>query len=201
MNRAERPLQRHIATVAAELFYKHGIHATGVDRIAMEAAVTKRTLYRYYPSKDVLIAAALRHSPHAHFPREGDPAEQIVGAFRAVAAFLKDTSYRGCPWVVIAAELTDPKHPARHAVRERVAARKRWFADRAREAGAADPELLAEQLNLLIDGAMGHGAKAGEADLAAEAAIAAARTLLASQLQRPVGVKVRDLQLVAGRDR
>src|SRR5579863_3795114 len=113
MNRAHRPLERHIANVAAELFYKHGIHAVGVDRIALEAEVTKRTLYRYFPSKDVLIAAALKYSPRIRFPSEGDPAEQIVGAFRAVALFLKDTSYRGCPYIIVAAELIDPNHPAR----------------------------------------------------------------------------------------
>ena len=104
MNRAHLPLDRHIASVAAELFYQHGIHAVGVDRIASEASVTKRTLYRYYPSKDSLIAAALRYSPRIRFPSEGDPADQIIGAFRNVAGFLKDTSYRGCAYIIVAAE-------------------------------------------------------------------------------------------------
>lgn len=201
MERAARPLARHIATVAAELFYKHGIHATGVDRVASEAEVTKRTLYRYFPSKESLVAAALKYTPRILFPSEGDPADQILGAFRAAVVFLNDSAYRGCAWVIVAAELTDPQHPARKIVRERIVARKRWFADRAREAGAADPEQLAEQLNLLFDGLLGNGAKVGEDDPAAQAALAAARALLAAELQRPVRVRVRDLDLVAGRQR
>lgn len=182
MNREHRPLKRHIANVAAELFYKHGIHNVGVDRIALESEVTKRTLYRYFPSKDELIAAALKYSPRIRFPSTGTPAEQIIGAFRAVADFLTDTSYRGCPYVIVAAELTDPKHPARQIVRERIALRKAWFTDRAREAGAARPELLAEQLNLLFDGVLGNGAKVGSSE-AAEAAISAAAALLAHAIQ------------------
>jgi AcrR family transcriptional regulator len=197
MNRAHRPLERHIAIVAAELFYKHGIHAVGVDRIALEAEVTKRTLYRYFASKDTLIAAALKYSPRIRYPSEGDPAEQIVGAFRAVADFLKDTSYRGCPYIIVAAELTDPKHPARQIVRERIALRKRWFAERARDAGAALPELLAEQLNLLFDGMLAHGAKVGDSE-AGEAAVAAASALLL-QAARPKTPVVRRRAVRAAR--
>jgi AcrR family transcriptional regulator len=183
MNRADRPLNAHIANVAGQLFYKHGIHAVGVDRIALEAEVTKRTLYRYFPSKDRLIAAALKYSPRVSFPSEGEPAERIIGAFHAVIDFLADTSFRGCPWIIIAAELADPDHPARQIVRERVVVRKRWFADRAREAGVAAPELLAEQLNLLFDGVLAHGAKVGDSN-AAEAALSAANVLLAQALPR-----------------
>lgn len=177
MNRTRRPLDRHIAGVAAELFYKHGIHQVGVDRIALVAEVTKRTLYRYFSSKDVLIAAALKFSPRISFPTEGDPVSQILGAFHAAADFLRDTSYRGCPYIIVAAELVNPKHPARQIVRERIISRKRWFAEHAREAGAAKPELLAEQLNLLFDGLLGNGAKIGDADAGA-AAIEAVTVLL-----------------------
>ena len=183
MNPAHRPLDRHIANVAAELFYKHGIHAVGVDRVALAADITKRTLYRYFPSKDLLVAAALRYAPRISFPTEGEPATQIIDAFRAVAGYLRDTSYRGCPWVIVTAELPDPKHPARRIVRERVAKRKAWFTDRARRAGAAAPEFLAEQLNLLFDGLLGDGAKLGA--VAPDAAIAAASTLLALAIANP----------------
>jgi AcrR family transcriptional regulator len=195
MNRAHRPLDRHIANVAAELFYRHGIHNVGVDRVALSAEVTKRTLYRYFPSKDVLIAAALRYSPKVRLPADGTPAEQIIGAFRAVADFLRDSEYRGCPYVVAAAELTDANHPARHIVREHIAARKRWFTDRAREAGAAAPELLGEQLNVLFDGVLGNGAKVGPSS-AADAAITAAAVLLAHSLGASLGAvrAARDLE-------
>src|SRR5579863_5339861 len=96
-------LKEHIAKSAALLFYRDGIHAVGVDRIADEAHVTKRTLYHHYPSKDALIAAALRVSPVVPFPREGKPIERIIGVFEALGEFLKYTDYRGCPLIFFTA--------------------------------------------------------------------------------------------------
>ena len=50
-------MQERILETADRLFYRHGIRAVGVDTIAAEIGISKRTLYNYYPSKDVLIAA------------------------------------------------------------------------------------------------------------------------------------------------
>jgi AcrR family transcriptional regulator len=179
----ETPLKRselkgHIAKVAAALFYRDGIHAVGVDRIALEAGVTKRTLYHHYASKDELITAALRVSPIITFPREGAPVDRIFGAFEALKDFLACTDFRGCPYIFFTAELIDRNHPARHMVQRRVAQRRAWFADMAQAAGATDAGSLAEQLDVLFDGALASGAK--REDLRpAEAAIKAARVLIA----------------------
>jgi AcrR family transcriptional regulator len=170
-------LKDHIARVAADLFYRHGIHAVGVDKIADEAGITKRTLYHHYSSKDDLITAALRVSPIVDFPRDGSPVERILGAFEALKAFLSRSDYRGCPYIFFTAELVDRNHPARHMVQRRVAKRRAWFTDMATAAGARDPVLLAEQLDVLFDGALASGTK--REDLGpAEAAVTAARTLI-----------------------
>jgi AcrR family transcriptional regulator len=178
-------LKAHLARVASELFYRDGIHAVGVDRIADEAGVTKRTLYHHYPSKDDLITAALRVSPIIAFPNDGSPVERIMGAFDALKEFLARTDYRGCPYIFFTAELVDRKHPARHVVQRRVAKRRMWFTEMAEAAGARDPLLLAEQLDVLFDGALASGAK--REDLRpAEAAISAAQALI--ELACPIGV-------------
>lgn len=174
-----QPLRDHIAEVAADLFYRDGIHAVGVDRIASEASVTKRTLYRHYQSKADLIAAALRVAPRVVFPREGSPRDQILDAFGMLERFLTGTQYRGCPYIIFAAELTDRKHPARTLIETLVYKRRRWFKEKAAGAGAADPEMLAEQLDVLFDGALASGAKRGELQ-PVRAAIVAARLLLDS---------------------
>jgi AcrR family transcriptional regulator len=179
----ETPLKRselkaHIASVAATLFYRDGIHAVGVDRIALEAGVTKRTVYHHYASKDDLITAALRVSPIITFPREGAPIERILGAFAALKDFLSRTEFRGCPYIFFTAELVDRNHPARHMVQRRVAQRRAWFVEMAQAAGAKDPASLAEQLDVLFDGALASGTK--REDLRpADAAAKAARTLIA----------------------
>ncbi|HEV3154540.1 MAG TPA: helix-turn-helix domain-containing protein [Candidatus Baltobacteraceae bacterium] len=176
--RKRSELKEHIAKVAAALFYRDGIHAVGVDRIALEAGVTKRTLYHHYASKDDLITAALRVSPIVRFPCEGAPVERILGAFTALKDFLSCTDFRGCPYIFFTAELIDRNHPARHVVQRRVAKRRAWFADMSRQAGASDPGLLGEQLDVLFDGALASGTK--REDLRpVDAAIKAARALIA----------------------
>lgn len=170
-------LKTHIAKVASALFYRDGIHAVGVDRIADEARITKRTLYHHFRSKDELIAAALRASPIASFPRDGTPVERILGAFDALGTFLRDGDFRGCPFIFFTAELTDRRHPARQIIERRIAQRRAWFADLARQAGARKPLELAEQLDVLFDGALAAGAKRCDVQ-PARAAAAAARILM-----------------------
>jgi AcrR family transcriptional regulator len=180
---AGQPLRDHIAEVAASLFYSDGIHVVGVDRVAAEASVTKRTLYRHYRSKDELIAAALQVAPKVSFPREGSPQERILGAFEMLERFLTGTRYRGCPFIIYAAELTDRKHPARVLIETLVYKRRAWFKARAAEAGATDPDVLSEQLDVLFDGALASGAKRGELKPIV-AAGAAARILLEGATSR-----------------
>lgn len=178
-----QPLREHIARVAAELFYRDGIHVVGVDRVASEASITKRTLYRHYRSKDELIAAALRAAPRIVFPVEGTPREQILGAFGALEAFLAGTQYRGCPYIIFAAELADRRHPARTVIEALLARCREWFRDRVAAAGANDPELLAEQLDVVFDGALASGSKRGDVR-PVQAAALTARLLLDSALDR-----------------
>lgn len=170
-------LKRHIAQTAAALFYKDGITNVGVDRIAAQSGVTKRTLYHHFGSKDAMIAAALRESPIVAFPKDGTPVERMLGAFAAMRQFLSDTRYRSCPYIIFTAELTDRNHPARRIVSQRVDKRIRWFADLAARAGARDPQQLAEQLDVLFDGALAAAAKR-ENLRAADAAIIAATQLM-----------------------
>lgn len=154
-------LKKHIATVAAGLFYAEGINRVGVDRVADTAGVTKRTLYHHFHSKDDLVAEALRAAPMVIFPPEGEPLERIRGAFAALSDYLSDTSFRGCPYIIYSAELTDRGHPARQLIEKRVLKRRMWFERRLDEAGVPDAPALAEELDVLFDGALAAGAKRG----------------------------------------
>lgn len=53
--------KQQMIETAYTLFAQNGFHATGVDLIMKEAKVSKRTLYKYFPSKDALIAAVLEY--------------------------------------------------------------------------------------------------------------------------------------------
>jgi AcrR family transcriptional regulator len=151
----------YIAEVAATLFYRDGIHAVGVDRVAATAGLTKRTLYRHFRSKDELIAASLRRAPRVQFPEHGAPVERILGAFDQLETFLDGSEYRGCPYIIFTAELTEPGHPARRLIEHLLSKRRAWFRERAVEAGLQNPDDVAEQLDVLFDGAAASGAKRG----------------------------------------
>ena len=170
-------LKEHIAAVAASLYYAEGINRVGVDRVAAEAGVTKRTLYHHFQSKDELVAEALRSTPIVLFPIEGPPVDRIFGAFEALRDYLTNTSFRGCPYNIYSAELNDRRHPARQLIEQRILKRRKWFETRLEEAGAHDPTALAEELDVLFDGALAAGMKRGALEPVFAATRAATRLL------------------------
>jgi len=156
----ERSARERLLDTASELFYRDGYHAVGIDTIVERSGVAKMTLYRYFRSKDELIAAYLERS-NAEFmawledalARVEDPRAQLVAAFDAVGKLATSTRCLGCTFQGAASEFPEMDHPG-----HRVAlAHKRAVLDRftglAREAGLRDPERLAAQLLLLMDGA------------------------------------------------
>jgi AcrR family transcriptional regulator len=179
----------YIAEVAARLFYRDGIHAVGVDRVAATAGLTKRTLYRHFRSKDELIAASLRRAPRVQFPEQGAPVDRILGAFDMLETFLDGSEYRGCPYIIFTAELTERGHPARRLIEHLLAKRRAWFRDRAVEAGLQKPDDVAEQLDVLFDGAAASGAKRGNL-VAARTAKRLALMVVTSAAAPPAGSAV-----------
>ena len=147
---------------AADLFYREGFRAVGIDTIVAASGVGKMTLYRHYPSKDDLIVAYLEESHVAFWtwfersvaPWAGDPRRQMQVFFETLGAMLTATpACHGCPFlnaVVDFPETTHPGHTVAHTNKQSVRDR---FRELAIAAGAAQPEILADQLVLLMDGA------------------------------------------------
>src|SRR5215831_3166148 len=115
------PPRERILAVAADLFYRHGIRAVGVDAIAEAAGTNKMTLYRHFASKDELVAEYLRHlagKAGAAWDRRaaqhpGDPCAQLRGWLEDVAAQLASGDQRGCALANAAVELPEKDHHAR----------------------------------------------------------------------------------------
>lgn len=57
----EEAKREQIRTAAQRLFLEHGFGGATTDAIAEGAGVSKETLYRYFPSKEELLADVLRH--------------------------------------------------------------------------------------------------------------------------------------------
>jgi AcrR family transcriptional regulator len=155
--------RRRLLDTAAELFYREGIGATGVDRISAEAGVSKRSLYQHFNNKDDLVAAALADQGQAilerYIPRGDDdepPRKKILAVFDALRSWSEAPDFRGCPFVNVSTELTDPAHPARAVARQSKLRLRKYFAQQAQMGGVNDPEALAEQLLMIFDGAIAH---------------------------------------------
>lgn len=184
------PPRARIMAAARELFYRQGIKSVGVDAIAEAAGTNKMTLYRHFTSKDELVAECLRQTAaesgrvwetlETAFP--DDPKAQLRGWLAAVGAHLSDDDGRGCALANAAVELPERHHPARCVIEEGKKAQRTKLAALCAQAGLTDPEMLADELFLLIEGARvcsqsmgpsGPGARlmrAGEALIAAHEA-------------------------------
>src|SRR6185436_14371735 len=155
------PPRERILQAARELFYRDGINAVSVDAIAAAAGTNKMTLYRHFSSRDELVAAYLSQLAEegealwetARTAHPGDAGAQLRYLFRHVSQFAAESSGRGCALANAAVELAERNHPARRVVE----AHKRKQCERlvalVREAGYLQPERLAEELFLLIEGA------------------------------------------------
>jgi AcrR family transcriptional regulator len=181
--RSRTPAAERILHTASEMFYREGIRAVGVDSIAAEAGVTKKTLYEKFGAKDELVAAYLRARDErwrnwlVEFVerRGGSATDRLLATFDALGEWMERENYRGCGFVNAAAEFPAADHPARAVV----LAQKRWVRDYlaklAAEAGAEDPEDLAERLLILHEGST----VASSLGVAADAAQKAKQTAVA----------------------
>ncbi len=162
---AKEAMQERILDTAGRLFYGQGIRAVGVDTIAAEIGISKRTLYNYFPSKDELIVAYLsRHFIQAK-ASDRPLLEQILRYFDWLERWFATDTFRGCPFVNAVAELGDPTHPG---------AKMR---DALARLNVADPDGLATQVAILVEGAIIAALIRGDPGMAG-AAKAAARVLL-----------------------
>jgi AcrR family transcriptional regulator len=178
------PGARRILDVASGLFYEHGIHAVGVDTIAAESGITKRTLYDRFGSKDGLVTTYLQVRDRRWRSRVtarleetgGDPVARVLAPFDVLPDWLLECT-RGCSFINAFAELPDVDHPGRRVI----VAEKTWLLEQFRttlaEAGIEQPDQLAVQLLSLHEGAIvafsiaAAGGAAGAARAAAQALV------------------------------
>ncbi len=188
-------MQERILKTADSLFYGEGIRAVGVDTIASEVGISKRTLYNYFPSKDDLIVAypARRLRPTA--VSELPPAEQILGNFDQLARSLADDGFRGCPFVNAVAELKEPGHAANKIALAFKDQSRTWFRELLSRLEIANPESLAMQLMLLVDGAIAAAVVRRDPKMARVAREAARVLLLAAGVDSPAVLAKREQPL------
>lgn len=173
---ARRPITERILETADRLFYGQGT-TIGVDTLAAEAGISKRTLYNHFPSKDALIAAYLKRRLRLIPTNDKPPAQQILDDFDRLERAFASEGFRGCAFVNAVAELKDPQHAANAIALQFKELRRQWFRALLERGGAPDPDGLSLQLLLLVDGAIA-AALVRKDPTVARAARQAARVLL-----------------------
>ena len=154
------PPRERIVSTASELFREHGIRGIGVDAIADAALTNKMTLYRHFGSKDELVCETLR--------RASEKAEKIWRDLEAahpgdargqLLAWVEDRAHclngepAGCDLANAAIELKGEGHPAHELIERHKAMQRNRLAALCMAAGSREPELLADTLTLLLEGA------------------------------------------------
>jgi AcrR family transcriptional regulator len=180
-----RPAARErVLEAATRLFLRDGFRAVGVDTIVAEAGVAKMTLYAHFPSKDDLIVAYLERANRQFWAwldgasaAVDDPRGKLLAMFDAVGKLANSPQCLGCTFQGTAAEFPDPQHPGhRVALAHKQAVRARLGA-LAEQARLREPDDLADQLLLLMDGAWVAARMFGPDNPSGQAATAA-RTLI-----------------------
>jgi len=177
-----------LLSATSELTYERGITATGVDAIAAQAGVTKRTLYQHFGSKDRLVAEALSDrsrrallSLETNARRRSEETGElaILALFDVIENALRTKTKGGCAFINASLEINRLGHPVREAALAHLRAREALVHQLLVEAGAEDTDLAA-QVVLLVDGAYAVGGSRRD-PAAARQAKAAAAGLLASR--------------------
>lgn len=177
---AKSLMRDRILRTADRLFYTQGIQAVGVDTIAAEVGISKRTLYNHFGSKADLIRAYLERWGQPEPVSDLPPAARILAEFDRLERVFVQPTYRGCPFINAVAEAAEPVETVTKLAADFKKARRAWFAACLAELGVADPEGLATQMMLLVDGAVATMLVQGDPRIARAAKDAAAVLLAAA---------------------
>ncbi|CAG0999154.1 putative HTH-type transcriptional regulator YxaF [Anaerolineae bacterium] len=145
---------------AARMFYQHGYRAIGVDTLAAESGIGKMTLYRHYPSKDDLIVAYLQDSDELFWKSFDEitkdartSREKLLAFFESLQDYATTPACFGCPFLNVATEYPETDYPGHQVAIEHKQSVRVRFRQLAKEMGVKKPDVLADQLFLLMDGA------------------------------------------------
>jgi TetR/AcrR family transcriptional repressor of nem operon len=138
----EAAQQNHLDLLQAtgQTMREHGVSAATVATIAAQAGLTHGAIYRHFPSKDELAAAAITadfDTIVALLARIGAQGGSLADYYRAyLATDHRDHFVWGCPIAPLSAEISRTAQPVRAAFAEGLARNLNAIADLS---GIADP--------------------------------------------------------------
>lgn len=147
-----------ITEAALGLFYRQGFHVSGVEQLSQVAGVTKKTLYRHFPSKEHLVEAALRLRDAEFMAKMQAAMEPAADAQRPqayidfIAAWAHEPDFHGCAFINAAAEYAEAGEPPHVLARQHKEQVLAYLQEVCTRAGLRQPLAAARQLFLIGEG-------------------------------------------------
>lgn len=143
------------------LTYDKGV-GVGMDAILSEADVARRSLYQHFGGKDGLVAETLRTTSEADLERYRavldaagkDPRERLMALFEFFTQDSGNPGFRGCRYSAADLALPDPAHPAHTETRQYYQCLNELLLKELQALGHPEPQQAADQIQLVIDGAL-----------------------------------------------
>lgn len=185
-----RPSRRDdIIQTAIALFSEHGFNGTGVDLIMNTAKVSKKTLYTYFRSKDELILACLQHYDglfRNNFMKQVEklankPGDKLLAMFDVAREWFMQDNFFGCLFINAIGEHSEDETPVRVVCKSFKSQMHGFIKTLCVEAGAKNPSALADELALLLEGAI-VTAQVSHKPEAAETAKRAAQAIISAHM-------------------
>jgi len=154
-------MREKILFTATNLFESRGINASGVDTIIAESGIAKATLYKYFPSKNLLITAYLRDKSDRFYEwlnsrlsfKRANSTDVLIELCELVEQWIMTPEFHGLPFHIASVEFPDPGHPINQYSAELSLELQSYLSKMAKEAGMKEPETLGQQLTIIFEGA------------------------------------------------
>jgi AcrR family transcriptional regulator len=189
MNTSTNLTREKILVTAEQLIYQNGIQATGMDLLVKTSGVARKSIYRYFATKDDVAAAALNardvrwmHWFRTESNKADTPEARILNMFDVLQGWFESEGFRGCAFINTAGEVGAPEDPIRLIAKLHKQKLLDYTLELCEQLGIADPQTLAKQLLILMDGAITVARVMGDYS-AAENAKAVAQLMLEQRLR------------------
>src|SRR3990167_8600656 len=143
------------------VFYQHGFHAAGLDLLLAGSGISKRTLYKYFDSKEALIAATVQHYAglfKAELALRITPKmkalDKVLAAFDAQEALVCRHGFNGCFALKALLEYDQNQPEIWLATQNVFADLMAFFILQSKALKHPSPETLACQIEILFRGAV-----------------------------------------------
>jgi AcrR family transcriptional regulator len=165
----ESRARQRILDTARQLFYRNGYRATGINEIIRKSGVAKATLYAHFPSKESLAYAYVESMNREEnrvmeefLKRFPGAYEKLIGLLEFLIPWSRERDYRGCAYLNISSEITDPANPVRRESRDHYLAVRRLVGQLMQELKKTrgvswrhrDAEQTADDFMLIFSGAL-----------------------------------------------